>query len=121
MIGPGHLRPLLAIGAWPSMRHPIALYHLQEGEPQNLDIKPEALALQVFGIQVHFLGNRKFVPPVHLSPAGEARHQRMYVFLGAQLDQVVLVEQGRPRTYEAHVSEQNTPELRKLVEATFAK
>ena len=36
-----------------SVRHPMPPYHLQKGDPEYLDIEPEALSLQVLGIQGH--------------------------------------------------------------------
>ena len=31
----------------PSMRHPVPLQHLDEGQPQDTNVKPQGLALQI--------------------------------------------------------------------------
>jgi len=74
------------------VRHPVTLQHLQEGHPQDFDIEPETLTLQIFRIQRNLLGNGKFITPINLRPACQPRHEGMHPILGAQINQVVLVE-----------------------------
>jgi RNA-directed DNA polymerase len=103
------------------VRHPIALQHLDKGEPQNADVEPQRLTSQVFHIQLHFYRNRQLVAAVHLCPAGESRNQFVNTLLSAQLNQVVLIEQGRARPDKTHVTYQDAPQLRQLVQTAFAQ
>src|SRR6516225_5413690 len=104
-----------------SMLDAMALQHAPEGLPEDAQIEDEASALEVFGIETHFLGNRQFVAPVDLRPTGNARPQPLHAVLGAQRDQVVLVEKRWTRADETHVATQNAPKLRKFVEARLTQ
>ena len=45
----------------------------------------------------------------------------MNALFGTQRDQIILIEQGRSRPDNAHVTTQNTPELWQLIQARFTK
>jgi len=103
------------------MRYTITFDNLQEGHPQNLNIKPKALTHQVFSIQRNLLRNRQLVAAVDLRPTGQARYQGVHTLLCAQINQVLLVEQRRTRAYKAHIIHQNAPQLGQLIQAALTQ
>jgi hypothetical protein len=56
------------------MRHPIPPQYLDEGQPQDTNVKPKGLALQVSHVQLDFLRNRQLVAAIDLRPTGQARY-----------------------------------------------
>ena len=75
--------------------------------------------VQIIFVVLNLHGYGKFVAAVDLGPAGNPGNQAMDSFLGPQIHQVRLVEQGRPRPYETHVAFQNAVKLRQLIQAEF--
>ena len=93
------------------MRHPIPSQHFHQRQPQNANVKPQRLPVQILHVQLDFVRNRQLITPIHLRPAGQARHQRMHTLLSAQFNQVVLIEQGRAWPHKAHVAYQNARQM----------
>jgi hypothetical protein len=54
-------------------------------------------------------------------PAGDAGKQVVQATRGAQGDQIVLIEEGRPRTDQAEIAAKNADQLWQLVEAGLAQ
>ena len=102
------------------MRHPIPPQHLDEGQPQNANVKLQGLALQIDHIQLDLFRNRQLVAAIDLRPTGQAWHQGVHALLYAQSNQVLLIEQHWARAHKAHVPRQNAPQLRQLVQAALA-
>ncbi len=75
--------------------------------------------VQVIFVVLNLHGYGEFVAAVDLGPAGNPGDQAMDSSLGPQIHQVKLVEQGRPRPNETHVSSQHAVKLRQLVQAEF--
>jgi len=87
----GCLSPGASYPDKPSMRHPVPPQHLDEGQPQDPDVKPKGLALQIGHIQLDLFRNRQLVAAIDLRPTGQARHQGVHTLHCAQSNQVLLV------------------------------
>ena len=94
------------------MRHPIAPQDLGKSQPKNADVETKGLPPEILKIQFDFFGNRQFIPAINLRPSGQSRDQFMNTLRRTQLDQIVLIEQCRPRTNKTHITGDYAPKLR---------
>lgn len=98
------------------MRDADAAQDDEEGAPDDVKVEAQGLAGEVLGVHADLLGDTEVVTAVDLGPAGEAGGKFVDAVLGAQFNQVVLVEQRRARADNAHVAFEDAPELGELVE-----
>lgn len=103
------------------MRDADAAQDDEEGSPDDVEVEAQRLAGEVLGVHADFFGNAEVVAAVDLGPAGEAGGQFVDTVLGAQLDQVVLVEERGAWADDAHVAFEDAPELGELVEGGAAE
>ena len=79
------------------MLHSLRSEHSPQGERQDFQVEKKRLCGHVFGVVADFDGNVEFVASIDLRPAGDAGKQVVQATRGAQGDQIVLIEEGRPR------------------------
>jgi hypothetical protein len=104
-----------------SVRNSIVAEQLGDCSYHDLEIEHHRPTLQVFSIEFYFFCNGKLVAPIDLSPAGDSRPESVDPGLTAQVNKIVLIEQGRTRADETHVADQDTPELWNFVETGAAQ
>lgn len=103
------------------MSHIISSQNLQTCQKYDFKVQPEGLSFQIVDIQRHLLRNRQFITTIDLRPTGQTRHQFMNPAAGAQLNQVMLIEQGWPGTDKTHVALDDAPQLRQLIQTALAQ
>jgi hypothetical protein len=87
----------------------VAPDHLQRRQREDAQVEGEALPLEVGAVETHFFFDRELVAAVDLGPSGDARPQPVHALGRPQGDQVVLVEERRARSDEAHVALEHAP------------
>lgn len=95
--------------------------NLQGGDAKDAKVKPEALPSQVFRIQLNLFRYSEFVSAIDLSPTRQAGKKPMHLFLSPRYDEIVLIKQSRAWTNEAHVTFEDGPQLRQLIEAGLSQ
>src|SRR3990172_7643650 len=105
----------------PLMGNTLAAQNFNKCQQDNFYIKENRAMVEVVLIKRYFIGNRKFVPTVDLSPAGKTGSKLMNSFFRSELYQVILVEQSRSWTEKTHIPLQDTEKLRYLVKTRFAQ
>ncbi len=88
----------------------------EEGAPDDVEVEAQGLAGEVLGVHADLFGDAEVVTAVDLGPAGEAGGEFVDAVLGAQFDEVVLVEERGAGADDAHVTLKDAPELGELVE-----
>ncbi len=71
----------------------LAVHDLDRREPQDAQVEPERLALDILSIELHLFRNAEFIPAVYLCPASEAWFDLRNAVLRSQRNQVMLIEQ----------------------------
>ena len=103
------------------MADPPALEHLSDRHRQDPQVPAERSSAQVLLLVGDFHGYRQIVPPVDLSPPRDPRQQPVDSLARSKFNQVVLVEQRRPWTDDAHLPQNHGEQLRQLIQAESAK
>ena len=82
-----------------------------EGQQQRPHFQSKGSMFSIVVVQFDLLWNWKFIPAIHLGPTGDAGHQPVNAFCGAQFDQIRLVEKGWSGADKAHLADGNAVQL----------
>ncbi len=97
-----------------------AVYHCLEGSEDDFQIKPQADVLEIANVKLNPLVIGHIIAPADLPGAGKAGpHCKIYV--AARAIHLKFGNRNRPRANNAHVAQNDVPDLRQLIEAGFAK
>ena len=105
----------------PLVSNPFLLQNIHEGHPRDLQVQGHAFMIHVVLFVFHFHRDRKVIPAVHLCPTRNTGNESMNPFFRPEFNEVILVEKGWPRPDKAHVTFQDTPQLRQFVQTEFSE
>lgn len=115
------LSPILSDGLSALVGYASGSGDLECRQDQYPQVEHETLTSQILGVIGNFQGNFQFIPSIYLGPACQPRLEGMDACFCAGCNQVILVEKGRARADEAHLTFEDAPELRKFVQAALSQ
>ena len=71
---------------------------------EAFEVHSERNVMHIISVQFRFFPDRKFIPPMDLCPAGEARTDAVCAVPLPLRDQILLIPERRTRTDERHVA-----------------
>ena len=83
---------------------------------ETFHIHPKAHVLDIVTIQLRFHINLLFVPAVDLRPSRQTGTNVVCSVFITFFDQVKLVPEGGPRSYNRHIPDKNIKELRQFIQ-----
>lgn len=92
-------------------------HHAEDGEKEALNVKEKAELFDILAVKARLVHDLELIASVDLRPAGEPGLDVVSAVFIALFDQVILVPKGRARTDDAHLADENIPDLRQLVQA----
>jgi len=79
------------------MRDTFSAEDLHEGQPENLEVEAKGSLMKILHIIGHLLRDRKLIASIDLRPSRQPRSQHLDSLLCAESDQIILIEERRPR------------------------
>lgn len=103
------------------MIHSLTTHDLESSHPEDVNIKPERLPVQILAIKFDLGREGKLIASVDLRPSGKARDKPMNPMRRPHSNQILLVEERGTRSHKTLVSRKDAEELRQLVQACSAE